>query len=155
FDNYFGTYPGATGATTATDPAGNVVPLHHQLDQIPDINHSSQSAISAYDNGKMDHFDLLKGGTSSTAGSNNPYANNSLTQFYQSDIPNYWTYAQNYVLGDNMFSSLMGPSFPNHLYSIAAQSGGSINNPRTDKNIGTLRNATKGWGCDIPNQAVQ
>ncbi len=154
FDNYFGTYPGVNGATTATDSQGKVVPLQHQTDQIPDIDHSSNGAIRAYDNGKMDQFDLL---SSQKAGKKPalPYGNNSLTQLHQSDIPNYWTYAQNYVLGDNMFSSLMGPSFPNHLYTIAAQSGGAVNNPRTDKNIGTLGNAQKGWGCDIQNQKVQ
>lgn len=154
FDNYFGTYPGANGATTAMDSQGKVVPLQHERDQIPDIDHSSNGAIQAYDQGKMDRFDQL----SSQAAGKHPtgtYSNNSLTQLQQSDIPNYWSYAQNYVLGDAMFSSLMGPSFPNHLYTIAAQSGGAINNPRTDKNIGSLKNAQKGWGCDIQNQKVQ
>ncbi|HLQ29711.1 MAG TPA: alkaline phosphatase family protein [Ktedonobacteraceae bacterium] len=156
FDNYFGTYPGADGATTAKDSEGNVVTLHHEADSIPDIDHSSQGAIMAYDGGKMDKFDLLHNkGKRAKSNTTDPFANNSLTQMYQSDIPNYWQYAQNFVLGDHMFSSLMGPSFPNHLYTVAAQSGGAINNPKTDKNIGTLGNATKGWGCDIPNQQVQ
>lgn len=158
FDNYFGTYPGANGATHATDSAGQVVPLQHELDQIPDIDHSSEGARMAYDNGKMDQFDLLhsnKKAKTPGQGAPAPYTNNSLTQLHQSDIPNYWTYAQNFVLGDNMFSSLMGPSFPNHLYTVAAQSGGAVDNPRTDKNIGTLGNATKGWGCDVPNQQVK
>ncbi len=153
FDNYFGTYPGANGATTATDSTGKVVPLQHETDQVPDISHSSESAIMAYDNGKMDKFNLI-----SSQKDNKPkdtYGNNSLTQFQQADIPNYWKYAQNFVLGDNMFSSLMGPSFPNHLYTVAGQSGGAVNNPKTDKNVGTLGNATKGWGCDIANQQVQ
>ena len=154
FDNYFGTYPGANGATTATDSAGNVVPLQHQPDRLPgDIDHSSEGAIKAYDNAKMDHFDQI----SSTGDPHptTPYQNFSLTQLHQSDIPNYWSYAQNYVLGDNMFSSLMGPSFPNHLYTVAAQSGGADDNPNTDKNQGTLNDKIKGWGCDIPNQTVK
>jgi phospholipase C len=153
FDNYFGTYPGANGTTTAMDSQGKVVPLQHEADQIPDIDHSSQGARMAYDSGKMDRFDLLK--SSGRHNPANPYGNNSLTQFQQSDIPNYWTYAQNFVLGDNMFSSLMGPSFPNHLYTVAAQAGGAINNPVTDRNIGTLGNASRGWGCDVPNQQVE
>ncbi len=150
FDNYFGTYPGANGATTATDSTGKVVPLKHQADSIPDISHSSESGYMAYDNGKMDKFDLIASNKNKGATDNN-----SLSQLYQADIPNYWQYAQNYVLGDAMFSSLMGPSFPNHLYTVAGQSGGAINNPRTDKNVGTLSNATKGWGCDIQHQEVQ
>ena len=154
FDNYFGTYPGANGATTATTSDGKVVPLAHQKDQLPfDIDHSSQGGFMAYDNGKMDKFDKLSSGKKAT--DTGPYANQSLTQLQQSDIPNYWNYAQNYVLGDNMFSSLMGPSFPNHLYTVAAQSGGAVNNPRTDQGRGTLLDQIKGWGCDIPNQDVQ
>jgi phospholipase C len=40
-----------------------------------------------------------------------------------------------------MFSSLAGPSFPNHLYTVAAQSGGVISNPNS-----------LSWGCDAsPN----
>jgi phospholipase C len=153
FDNYFGTYPGANGATTASLPSGQVVALQHEKDQVPDIDHSSQGAFSAFDNGKMDSFNLLH-----STGAPHPtgaYENNSLTQFQQSDIPNYWLYAQNYVLGDAMFSSLMGPSLPNHLYTIAAQSGGVINNPVTDKNIGTVGKSSVGWGCDVANQQVE
>ncbi len=149
FDNYFGTYPGADGATTAIDSQGRRVPLLHQKDQIPDISHTYGSARLAWDNGRMDRFDLIPlRGKSSPAQANNPYANNSLTQFYQSDIPNYWKYAQNFVLGDQMFSSLIGPSFPNHLYTIAAQSGGVINNPIPTR-------PSLGWGCDVHNQKVE
>jgi phospholipase C len=43
-------------------------------------------------------------------------------------IPNYWKYAGEYTLCDAFFSSLEGPSAPNHLYQIAAQSGGLVNN---------------------------
>jgi phospholipase C len=46
------------------------------------------------------------------------------------EIPNYWEYARKYTLCDMFFSSLMGPSAPNHLYSVAAQSGGLVYNPR-------------------------
>ena len=45
------------------------------------------------------------------------------------EIPNYWEYARRFTLCDYFFSSLMGPSEPNHLYSVAAQSGGLVNNP--------------------------
>ena len=49
FDNYFGTYPGANGATTAVDSAGETLPLQHEKDSIPDIQHSSGEARMAYD----------------------------------------------------------------------------------------------------------
>ncbi|MBU6411284.1 MAG: hypothetical protein KGR98_12940, partial [Verrucomicrobia bacterium] len=45
------------------------------------------------------------------------------------EIPNYWAYARRFTLCDDFFSSLMGPSEPNHLYTVAAQSGGLVNNP--------------------------
>lgn len=146
FDNYFGTYPGANGATTAVDSQGETIPLQHGKDQIPDIDHTFEGAKQANNNGKMDQFDQLSSeGTTYKSRQKNPYANNSLTQMYQTDIPNYWLYAQNFVLGDSMFSSLMGPSFPNHLYTIGAQSGGAVDNPP---------NNTPGWGCDVANEHV-
>ncbi len=150
FDNYFGTYPGANGATTAIDSQGKRVPLLHQKDQIPDISHTYDNARLAWDHGRMDRFDLiaLRSKSSQISGGYHPYANNSLTQFYQSDIPNYWKYAQDFVLGDQMFSSLMGPSFPNHLYTVAAQSDGVIGNPNPT-------GPKLGWGCDVPHQTVE
>ena len=50
---------------------------------------------------------------------------------------------------------MMGPSFPNHLYTVAGQDGGAINNPSTDRNRGTLSNSSNGWGCDVQNQTVR
>lgn len=54
---------------------------------------------------------------------------NTLSYYDWHEIPNYWEYARQYTLCDNFFSSLMGPSEPNHLYTVAAQSGGMVNNP--------------------------
>jgi phospholipase C len=78
----------------------------------------------------MDRFDLINGGNV-----NGDYL--SYSQYYESDIPNYFAYARNFVLADAFFSSLEGPSFPNHLYTVGAQSGRAINNPNTAR-----------WGCD-------
>src|SRR5260370_25942217 len=55
----------------------------------------------------------------------------NMVQASEEDIPNYWRLAREFVLSDNFFSSLPRPSFPNHLYTIAAQSGGSQGNPHT------------------------
>jgi len=54
---------------------------------------------------------------------------NTLSYYDWHEIPNYWEYARRYVLCDAFFSSLAGPSEPNHLFSVAAQSGGLVNNP--------------------------
>ena len=40
-----------------------------------------------------------------------------------------------YVLADNFFSSVMGPSFPNHLFTIFGTSFGSVDNPRHGQRI--------------------
>ncbi len=53
----------------------------------------------------------------------------TLSYYDWHEIPNYWAYARRFTLCDNFFSSLMGPSEPNHLYTVAAQSGGLVNNP--------------------------
>jgi phospholipase C len=131
FDNYFGTFPGANGATSGTISTGEVVPLHQAPDVLPrDISHSFQSAVKAIDGGAMDMFDKIPGG--SVNGDLLAY-----TQYQEADIPNYFQYARTFVLADEFFSSLTGPSFPNHLYTVGAQSGGAINNPNQQP-----------WGCD-------
>jgi phospholipase C len=138
FDNYFGTFPGAEGATSGQISTGKVMPLGRTPDRLPrDIGHSFDDATTAIDGGKMDRFDLIPGGND-----NNDYL--SYTQFLEADLPNYWRYARAFTLGDHMFSSLTGPSFPNHLYTVGAQSGGAINNP----------SSAKIWGCDADDTAT-
>src|SRR5207302_2323630 len=113
FDNMFGRFPGADGATTGRTSNGRTVPLTLAPDLYRhDIPHKWKSALTAYDGGRMDGFDRLKRGPQQ-----------SYTQYRAWQIPNYWRWAKEYVLGDRFFSSEHGPSFPNHLYTIAAQSG--------------------------------
>jgi phospholipase C len=50
-------------------------------------------------------------------------------------IPNYWEYARKFTLCDYFFSSLMGPSEPNHLYAVAAQSGGLVGDLGRGQNV--------------------
>ncbi len=53
------------------------------------------------------------------------------------------------MLCDNFFASVAGPSYPNHLYMIAGQAGGAIDNPENIK-VKQLNDgrAFKSWGCD-------
>ena len=144
FDSYFGTFPGANGATTGLASNGQIIPLIHEPDSTPrDIGHDWFSAHLALNGGQMNAFDLIHG-DNSNGNLNGDYL--SYSQFVQSDLPNYFAYASNYVLADNMYSSLVGPSFPNHLYTIAAQSAGVINNPSAG--LGPA------WGCDSPANFV-
>ncbi len=65
-----------------------------------DLSHSWDEAHEAYDGGKMDGFVLASGSTS------------TMGYYDRSEIPYYWDYADHFVLDDNFFSSLMGPSLP-------------------------------------------
>lgn len=53
---------------------------------------------------------------------------NALCYYDHHIIPNYWEYARRYTLCDEFFCSMLGPSEPNHLYSVAAQAGGLVYN---------------------------
>jgi phospholipase C len=49
-------------------------------------------------------------------------------EYHQSDIPNYFALAKKFVLCDNYYTDVAGPSTPNHLMIIAADSP-VVNNP--------------------------
>ena len=141
FDNYFGQYPGANGATTGMTSYGAEMPLQPTPDYAYpfDPEHGWASGDEAIDGGKMDGFDLL-------ADSNiNGQGYLGYTQASQSQLPNYWAYAQNFVLADNAFSSIQSDSFTNHLYTVAAQSMGAlfISGPTSATQSGS-------FGCDAP-----
>lgn len=137
FDHYFGTFPGADGATTATLSTGQVIPIGPAADQLPrDFNHSWLSAITSIDYGRMDKFDVLIGPATEACNINGDYG--CFTQMSQQDIPNYFALAKYFVLSDHMFSSIHGTSLPNHLYSVAGQSGGMYDQPVL-RSTGTLQ----------------
>ncbi len=137
FDNYFGAYPGANGATTGVVNVGGgvtrTIPLGAFTDHPPDYAHFRSSAIAAYDNGQMDAFNV-------GPCSQSPYTCYQVAQ--RSDLPNYWSYADNFVLDDNGWSDLLGPSFPNHMYTLAAVSGVDVAHSAVDNPSGN------NWGCD-------
>ncbi|HVI08017.1 MAG TPA: alkaline phosphatase family protein [Candidatus Binatia bacterium] len=139
FDNMFGTFPNANGATTAPISTGQTIPLGHTPDVTPrDIaGHGWYDYSNALDGGKLDHFDIIPGGSV-----NEDYL--ALTQLQQSDMPNYWTYAQKFVLADNAYSSFRGATWPNHLYMVGGQSEGVFLNPLLGSQT------PNSWGCDSP-----
>jgi phospholipase C len=49
-------------------------------------------------------------------------------EYHSPDIPGYWLYAQQFTLCDRYFTDVAGPSTPNHLMVVAADST-IINNP--------------------------
>ncbi len=124
FDIYFGKYPNANGVTSGGICDGGTIPLAPMLDiSSPDITHAWQAAITSYNDGGMNCFDQITAAKHPNGG---PLGYQVADEV---DIPNYWALAKAFALGDNFYSSLHGPSFPNHLYTIAAQSGGVMDNP--------------------------
>jgi phospholipase C len=135
FDSMFGTFPGANGATSGMTSTGQVVQLQRLVDPPPnDLGHFWKDAVEATDGGRMDRFDLVAGGN--VNGNLLSYA-----QFIQADIPNYWSYASTFGLADDMYSSISSGSCPGHLYIMAAQNMGAVDNPVSPTTVG-------GWGCD-------
>jgi phospholipase C len=144
YDNLFGRFPGTNGATTGVK-FGQEVSLTRTPEWLPgDLPHDRAAALNSLAGGKMDGFAL---------GAFGPlYA---YSQFQEADIPAYWQWAREYVLSDNFYASVLGPSFPNHLFYIAGQAGGAIDNP---ENIAQQQVAkdrwVKSWGCDAFGESV-
>ena len=139
FDEMFGLFPGED-VTTGRLSTGQVIPLGTTPDVTPrDIGHTFEMATVAIDNGKMDGFDLIDTGGDCSV--NGDYL--CMTEHAPEDIPNYYTYASTFTLADRMFSSMHSSSLSNHLYTIAAQSGGVVDVPVSGK-----------WGCDAPEGSM-
>ncbi len=138
FDSLFGTFPGVNGATSGPVSDGSTITLNHLTDEVRDMGHDWVDALTAINGGKMNQFDLVNLG-------NIDGDYKSMSQYYQGDIPNYWTYAQTFALSDATFSSIHAETFPNRLYSIMADSGEAIFNP---VGVGGLQ--VTSWGCDSP-----
>ena len=134
FDNYFGTFPGANGATTAKISTGSTITLGHMPDPAShDMGHQWLHSHNDIDGGKMDRFDQEF--DCSINGDNL-----CLTQLYQADIPNYWSYAQSFTLADEAFSNVSSGSYPAHLDMVAASNLNTLDNPHSSN--------PAQWGCD-------
>ena len=134
FDNYFGTFPGAEGTTKAKTARG-MIDAPHAPDRTPrDLCHEHPCALTDWNGGAMDGWDMVSGSTQN--GDDLAYA-----QYHEADIPNYWAYAKKYTLGDHFHSNMLGPSFPGHMFLLAAQAGWSLGNPNTQI-------THPYWGCD-------
>jgi phospholipase C len=153
FDHYFGTYPGAEGipkeadggfAPCLDDPrsdAGCVRPFHLTADKNVGGPHGAKNAITCVDNGKMDGFIInAETGKTGCADPNDPACVNAnlidVMGFHtEQEIPNYWAYAQHFVLNDHMFQPNASWSFPQHLYMVSGWSARCTtpNDPTTCK----------------------
>src|ERR1039458_1181861 len=124
FDNLFNGFPGADTVQGGMN-GDELVPLKEvSLGDSRDLSHSHTRWMEDWDYGQMDGF--------AQSGSLLPYS-----YVPRKDVEEYWTLAQQYVIGDRMFQSNTGPSFVAHQYMIAAQSAKVVENPNSSV-----------WGCD-------
>jgi phospholipase C len=150
FDSYFGTYPGADGipmkngvpTVCVPDPeAGACIKPYHDTD---DINiggqHQAKDTVKDIDGGKMDGFirqaeataPVSCGSATSKCEPSLPGGATDVMGYHTAaEIPNYWQYAQDFVLNDHMFETNQGWSFPSHLglVSLWAASCSQATNP--------------------------
>lgn len=135
FDSYFGTYPGANGipmfagqptVCLPESPAlGTCTAPFHDTNDV-DIGgpHSFDAATADIDGGKMDGF-IEQARTGGGPRCRDPFeptcgAGQDVMGYHDAnEIPNYWAYAQNFVLQDAMFEAVKSWSLPSHLYMVS------------------------------------
>jgi phospholipase C len=128
FDQYFGTFPGADGIPNdgqghftvcvpfdpANPAAGCVVPFHEPNPTGRGGPHREVSAVNDIDGGKMDGFLAVQQAHCEGC---KPY--DVVSYKDDTDIPNYWTYAKNFLLRDRLFESVQSWSLASHLYMVS------------------------------------
>jgi phospholipase C len=132
FDHYFGSYKGVRGfadqsaafnqpypANSTSSPAGVLLPYHLDMATTNaacthDITHDWVPQHQSWDNGKMDGF------VTSRLAINAADAVLAMGYYTRSDLPYYYGLADAFTLCDNYFCSVIGPTDPNRLYTMAA-----------------------------------
>jgi phospholipase C len=165
FDSYFGTFPGADGI-----PANTCVPNPQRKDcERPYVDHSDVNgggphgqgaATNDINDGKMNGFvRMAEAGSKGCSDPDNPACTHGaipdvMGYHTQSDIPNYWSYAQDFVLQDHMFEPNASWSLPEHLFQVSEWSAYCTqhNDPASCKNAlqgpGLPPDFVKGGGPD-------
>ncbi len=139
FDSYFGTFPGVDGipmidgqpVACVPDPknGGCVRPYHDPADRNAGGPHTRHNALHDVDAGHMDGFvAAAEYARHKCANPQDPECTNGGEQtdvmgYHDArEIPNYWRYAQEFVLQDRMFEPNASWSLPAHLYLVSAWS---------------------------------
>jgi len=135
FDSYFGTYPGANGipiqngvpTVCVPDPrlGGCLRPYHDSADKNLGGPHGAGAAVADIDGGRMDGFPReAETDMSTTCNPAQPACSlqgptDVMGYHDQREIPNYWTYAKQFVLQDRMFEPNASWSLPAHLFMVS------------------------------------
>jgi phospholipase C len=137
FDSYFGTYPGADGIpmtgnvprVCVPDPAGGCSrPYHDTNDRNGGGPHGEVNAVADVSGGTMNGFIKERDAAKSTCRIlGDPACHlagkpDVMGYHTSAEIPNYWTYAKDFVLNDHMFEPVRSWSLPDHLAIVSAWS---------------------------------
>jgi phospholipase C len=134
FDSYFGTFPGADGipmqdgvpSVCVPNPITNTCdkPYHDTRDLNLGGPHGALASVVDVDGGKMDGFirQLLSFCRNNPKDFECAAPTDVMGYHDQNEIPNYWSYAKNFVLQDHMFEPVASWSLPSHLYLVSAWS---------------------------------
>ena len=149
FDSYFGTFPGADGIPLqdglprdcVPDPVHGtcIYPYHNTVDRNIGGPHAAVDAAADIDGGNMDGFiaQALAAKAACTNRTDPSCSGGTDVMGYHDyhEIPNYWTYAENFVLQDRMFEPNASWSLPAHLFMVSAWSAVcAIDQPMTCHN---------------------
>ncbi|MEA2542459.1 MAG: phospholipase [Acidobacteriaceae bacterium] len=144
FDHYFGSYRGVRGfsepsaafqqpypANTVNAPVGVLLPFHLDMSKTNaacthDITHDWIPQHLSWNNGALDGFVAARLPINSTD------AVLSMGYYTRADLPFYYAVADAFTICDNYCCSVIGPSDPNRIYTVAAsidpagQNGGPL-----------------------------
>ena len=152
FNDFFATYPGGGGTTTANVAAFPrchiykaktiTLPKVH-LATGRDLNHSYQGYVKARDRGAMDGFDKV------SFGNGEPECRQPYQYTDPAEIQPYWVMAGQYALAARMFTTEGSSSFTAHQDLIA---GGTMVAPNEALIDSPGCSGSKCiWGCDAPS----
>ena len=155
FDSYFGTFPGADGikmrdgvpVVCERDPGRKtcIRPYPDHADVNAGGPHAAQQSVKDVNGGKMDGFVATAQHAQQGCGefatpqcSGLPVRGDRtdvMGYHTESDIPNYWAYARNFVLQDRMFEPNASWSLPEHLFQVSEWSANcTAHDPKTCTN---------------------
>ncbi len=132
FDQYFGTYRHADGIPGLAGHPGHVPcvpdpehhdcvrPFHSRLDEDREGPHDVKNARADINGGKMNGFIAQHEQALKACKCDPGVAGDTVMAYHDGkEIPNYWTYARDFVLQDHMFESVASWSLVSHLYLVS------------------------------------
>lgn len=133
---------GMPSSVTLSD--GTVVVPSTDPDTVPNVNHDGQAQVAAMNGGAMNGWENIQP-KGKTGGCGASYSYQCVSGYQPSQVPNITALATQFAISDRFFSMSDSPSWPGHLYAVAASTDGFWGaNPWAPR--GTT--GKTGWGCD-------